>query len=331
MTLANGDERYSADTVALDRFVATTDRQVEQLSHLLEQLRLARQQLVELAATAAPRSSLVLLDRHIELVARTGRFVDGVADELGSRSPEHRWPVGPSEELFLRHLDSTGRWETISSETVGSGPLVNIPGPSGVEILVNPLPAGLASRLMTPPAEHTPSAGLPTPPAPDLGRTQRTPAAITGLGERLGSGEAPIDQPSLPPEPAWTPTRIDHVLDGNASGGWHHRPGGVDRPGRRVTKVTERIGRGRLAGVYRADVEIRLGSRTRTKQSTFFPDHWTRSRVIATIDQAYRRTHAQGRLAPGRQLPANDDRGFPITLVVDENGRVLSAYPRIHR
>ena len=118
------------------------------------------------------------------------------------------------------------------------------------------------------------------------------------------------------------------MLVGDATGGWHHRPGGVDPPNRRVIDVTDRIETGRLAGTYTAVVEICVDGRCRTKPTTFFPDHWTRSRVIETINQAYRRAHRRGSLTAGQRLRAVDDTGFPVQLIIGDAGEVTTAFPR---
>ena len=134
---------------------------------------------------------------------------------------------------------------------------------------------------------------------------------------------------ALPSELVWTEQRREHVINGDATGGWHSRGQGPDPAGRRIISVDWQIETGRLAGVYGATVEICEAGRCRQKPSTFFPDHWTESRVINSINEAYRRAMERGDVRVNGRTVSADDTGFPLVIVVAGDGRVISARPAV--
>ncbi|MEX2499769.1 MAG: RHS repeat-associated core domain-containing protein [Wenzhouxiangellaceae bacterium] len=121
-------------------------------------------------------------------------------------------------------------------------------------------------------------------------------------------------------------SRLRHVLDGDATGGFHHRAGGFTPSGRKVIKITQQ-GSGKLRGAYRAEVQICEGGRCFKKPSTFFPDRWSKSRVQAEITQAYNEfiVRNNGKI-PTSSFIGKSSNGFPIEMVV-RDGKLWTARP----
>jgi hypothetical protein len=74
--------------------------------------------------------------------------------------------------------------------------------------------------------------------------------------------------------------------------GYHHRPGGNDYPGRRITDVTRRDPH---TGVYEARVEFENPNppppwvpKNNNGMGTFFPNHWSPSKVDQATSDAFR-------------------------------------------
>lgn len=110
--------------------------------------------------------------------------------------------------------------------------------------------------------------------------------------------------------PAWQQELASHVLLGgfNERGkpvGFHHAPGGVAPPGRRIDRVIKRF----PDGSYQAEVSLwdpRRGWVSKPGRHSLFPDHWSAEQVIAAGLQAYRgRRDEQGRrwLSRVRDMP----------------------------
>jgi len=120
--------------------------------------------------------------------------------------------------------------------------------------------------------------------------------------------------------------RLRHVLYGDATGGFHHRAGGVAPAGRKILKVIQR-GSGKLRGVYKAEVEICESGRCFKKVSDFFPDSWSKSRVQAEITQAYNEfiVRNSGKVPTGSFIGKSGN-GFPISMRV-QDGKLITAFP----
>jgi hypothetical protein len=70
--------------------------------------------------------------------------------------------------------------------------------------------------------------------------------------------------------------------------GFHHAPGGVAPPGRRIDEVLERY----PDGTYRARVSFydpKRGWVRKQAETTMFPDTWTSEEVLAAGREAFRR------------------------------------------
>ncbi len=84
---------------------------------------------------------------------------------------------------------------------------------------------------------------------------------------------------------------IGHILDGDSDGGFHFRENGIDPPGGTSIVIKKRppsnlgIKKGNpweAEQPYKAKVEVN----GQVKDSTFFPDSWTRDKVIKNIETA---------------------------------------------
>ena len=130
----------------------------------------------------------------------------------------------------------------------------------------------------------------------------------------------------------WTltapPVNLVHIECGefNRRGeavGYHHRPGGVDPPDARVSRLVQPPD---ANGVYRAWVALRdplTGAWVRKKSpSTFYPDAMTPHQVIEAIIAVFHKTD----LRHDGQFVGASDRGFAIEGWY-QNGRINAAYP----
>lgn len=123
-----------------------------------------------------------------------------------------------------------------------------------------------------------------------------------------------------------------HVFYGaiNRSGkavGYHHRAGGKDPETARVTRIVDPPN---ARGIYRARVEI-YDSRTRRwvakgATSTFFPDAWSREKVVEEIEGAFAR-----KTQPKRDVPAYwegvSPSGVRIGGYSKGPGKISTAFP----
>jgi len=83
------------------------------------------------------------------------------------------------------------------------------------------------------------------------------------------------------------------------------------------------------SGVYKGDVEVKLPDGTLLeKPSTFFPDSWTRESLVDAIETALT-NKGTGTLSNNGEamiFSGISKSGFPITIVEDLNGNLLTAY-----
>ncbi|TMU82264.1 hypothetical protein FGG79_21025 [Bacillus sp. BHET2] len=117
---------------------------------------------------------------------------------------------------------------------------------------------------------------------------------------------------------------LAHLFEGN-EGGFHHNTETIGIKG--VQFKNKRI-IDSLTGVYRVDVIINEKNGPKTyPDRIFFPDNWSRKKVMKSIKEAYRNaTYLNGNLFYG-----TDSNGFPIEFSVDEYFCIMSAYPRYPR
>jgi Bacterial EndoU nuclease len=146
------------------------------------------------------------------------------------------------------------------------------------------------------------------------------------------AGAAPAREAATPWAGEWTASRppidIAHIETGeiNRRGdavGYHHRPHGVDPPGARVLRVTQRPD---ANGVYRARVAVRdpVSGEWIDKRasSTFFPDSMSVDAVIEAVLEAFH----NGRKRRDGEFIGDSGHGFMIEGWY-QSGRIAAAYP----
>jgi hypothetical protein len=124
---------------------------------------------------------------------------------------------------------------------------------------------------------------------------------------------------------------IEHLFHGeinehNRAVGFHHR-GSIGHEGKaRVTKITREVNQ---YGVYAAKVEIFNPSENRwvpkSRRSTFFPDNWSRQKVLDEIRVAY--SSAKLSSDGSRYWEGTCSAGFRIGGYLNEDGTIRTAYP----
>ncbi|SFL70581.1 Uncharacterised protein [Nocardia asteroides] len=150
-------------------------------------------------------------------------------------------------------------------------------------------------------------------------------------GAKTGSigtgGSLPPNLADVPPfwsdNQTWIHIFKGELKKGMHAKGYHHRPGGRDRYG---VKVTHRTAPNR-DGVYQGNVHLSrwVGGEWVTKvgRSTFFPDTWSSAQVRRAVESAMRNgTHEEGNLWIGVY------RGIKIGGFIDlDTGRIITAFP----
>ncbi|MFC9967862.1 EndoU domain-containing protein [Nocardia ignorata] len=167
--------------------------------------------------------------------------------------------------------------------------------------------------------------------------TQATPKAMpqahggaAGSAKSGSSGTGGHPHPNLANVPPfWSDNQTwTHIFKGELkkafyAKGYHHRPGGRDRYG---VKVTDRTTPNR-DGVYQGRVHMSrwVGGEWVTKVgwSTFFPDTWSSAQVRRAVESAMKNaTHEVGNLWVGVY------RGIKIGGFIDiDTGRIITAFP----
>jgi len=144
------------------------------------------------------------------------------------------------------------------------------------------------------------------------------------LAVALSLAEAPLPSPAAGPggvDCGTAPIAEGHIFEGevNRQGrlvGFHHVGAHRDR--------IVRVLRGPNAlGVYEAEFRA-FG---KLKRSTFFPDAWTRERVLAAIREA---CSAAGPPRDGR-LIGRTPKGLRIQMYLDGSGGIATAFPLYER
>ena len=123
----------------------------------------------------------------------------------------------------------------------------------------------------------------------------------------------------------FTEAAIEHIFlgtvneDGRASG--YHYDGIADSPGEIAEGTRSDPDR---YGVYTARVRVNgIGKAGNRGYSTFYPDSYTPQQVIDAVNEAYEnRVLLSGSLYAGLS-----EEGIEIDMVLDENGKIITAYP----
>ncbi|MDK2126921.1 RHS repeat-associated core domain-containing protein, partial [Parachitinimonas caeni] len=109
--------------------------------------------------------------------------------------------------------------------------------------------------------------------------------------------------------------------------GFHHRGSIGSDSGARITRITDAPN---AQGIYRAKVEIKDPTSgqwvTKSASSTFYPDSWSRARVLEEIKSAYADALATGQVV-GDKFTGTSCSGVKIEGFMDGNGVLDTAYP----
>lgn len=203
-------------------------------------------------------------------------------------------------------------------------------------------PAQAAPKVPAPPAPAPHPAPL-TGPAAEAARLQRsvgntaTTAVIQRRRRRKKAPSSTTTTPAPAPAPAPAPTpsfsltsHADrHIFEGEykrgSLKGYHSRPGGKDFGSNRLVNGTK-------AAVAKDCYTARWGRTTipgKTKFSTFFPDSWSRSDVIAAIGEAVADGIAKGTAAAGGYFSGTSKKGVGIQGYLDGSKRPVTAFPKV--
>ena len=140
----------------------------------------------------------------------------------------------------------------------------------------------------------------------------------------------------IPNANVFAPGQLEHVLFGNQNRrgkftGWHHFPSRL--PNERV-RIKE-FGTGGLVkdsnGVYKATVEASFDKgktwvQKTAKDHTFFPNEWSRERVIDEIASAFKEGRDRNPL-PGYDFSGRSRSGVYIAGYLDNAGKIATAFP----
>lgn len=156
----------------------------------------------------------------------------------------------------------------------------------------------------------------PAPPAPSPGPQPTQPPW-------LKLDVTPLDNPGL-----WQHLFVGGFGARNKPVGYHHRPGGVDVPGRKLAGPVT-LG---LFGTYRVDGVLFTrpdGTTKKKKTSSFFPDSWSPEEVQTAVTEAWQ--------SPNRRLDGEggwsgfSSRGLKIEGYVGADGKPTTAWPHVPR
>jgi hypothetical protein len=159
-----------------------------------------------------------------------------------------------------------------------------------------------------------------------------------------GSGEYKkpkiiADLEKLPNAKLFAPGQLEHVIFGNQNRagrftGWHHFPS--RRPGEDVMLANnlsvDKIERD-SHGVYEASVIASFDGRKTwvpktSSDHTFFPDEWSRERVVNEIASALKEGRVRNRITDRPNFFRGYSKsGIEINGYLDSNGQIMTAYP----
>lgn len=110
--------------------------------------------------------------------------------------------------------------------------------------------------------------------------------------------------------------------------GFHHRPGGIDPPNTRLIGTPTPFG---TQGAYRGRVELidpGTGAPVpKRDESTFFPDNWSREKVLAEIEGAFRHKLPSDPKTSVDVWRGVSPSGVMLTGYADDTGKVVTAFP----
>jgi hypothetical protein len=155
----------------------------------------------------------------------------------------------------------------------------------------------------------------------------------------VGKPKIIADLEKLPNAKLFAPGQLEHVLFGNQNKagkftGWHHFPSRL--PGEMVQLAND-LSLNQLErdahGVYKATVEASFnGGKTwvqkTAKDQTFFPDNWSRERVVDEIVSAFK--EGREKISQGGTQGlwrGRSKSGVLIQGYVNDSGEIMTAYP----
>lgn len=196
-------------------------------------------------------------------------------------------------------------------------------------------------RTVTTEGEETQSTGVTRTeddPTGYKGEKKRPPAVKIGKepteepSPKVGGKER--DEPEDPKgkmtetlaEPALSAKAVDHVFEGDEFGGYHSKVRGWPNPNVKVIKNRYPPD---THGVYKLKIQIKdpkTGEVVTTKDSTFFPDHWSEQRVISET-YAVMRANPPDRNSKGFVVSQGTSPSGVVIRIDYMNGEVASFYP----
>lgn len=112
---------------------------------------------------------------------------------------------------------------------------------------------------------------------------------------------------------------IEHIFEGNNSGGYHYNQ--IDDSSGKIIEGTQTPANS--FGAYNASVEI--NGVPKNQISTFFPDDMAPQEVVDSINEAYARREFV--VGTRNTYVGTANNGMPITMYIDGNDKIISAFP----
>ena len=126
--------------------------------------------------------------------------------------------------------------------------------------------------------------------------------------------------------PQWGGKLYEHIFNGENGKGFHHR-GSFFYGKSKVLHINYKVTSGKWKGAYHAD-KVRIYDTGRIKESTFFPDSWTKARVIKEVNTAYLNALSKGKVSG--KVVGKSINGYPIEMIIDPKTRgLVTAYPKL--
>ena len=79
------------------------------------------------------------------------------------------------------------------------------------------------------------------------------------------------------------------------------------------------------AGIYEAKVEVNgIPKKANGGKSTFFPDHMSPQEIVDAINEAY----SNMELIEGSRYSGTSQNGIDIEIILNSEGKIITAYPQ---
>ena len=112
---------------------------------------------------------------------------------------------------------------------------------------------------------------------------------------------------------------LQHIFLGNKTGGFHYE--GLSDATSKVVQITKAPD---ANGVYQAMVEI--GGKVKKTPSTFFPKSWSPEKIVESIEDVYFNPKSVDTMKNAYEGVVD---GVKIQIFLDNNGKIVSAFPKI--